>query len=90
MMESAIHWQSFFENWPESMPRRGIIITTYQESIPFVDFLLSRGILLVERDKPDSAGARKVMLVYESIAAVKLTDTLDLDRFLEMGFHRPQ
>ncbi len=88
-MESAIHWETLLRRWPEEVPRRGILVTSYQESIPFVDFRLSTGIVLLERDKPDTAGARKVMLSFEWIAAIKFTDTVELDEYAILGFQPP-
>ncbi|WP_298868927.1 hypothetical protein [uncultured Gimesia sp.] len=85
-MQSAEGWRSILENWPEAIPKQGIVVTTYQESIPFQNFLLSSGIVLLDRDKPDSLGARKVMLSYEAICAIKLTDTMELARYQVMGF----
>lgn len=85
-MQSGEGWRSILENWPESIPKQGIVVTTFQESIPFQNFLLSSGIVLFERDKPDSLGARKVMLSYEAISAIKLADTLELARYQVMGF----
>ncbi|MFK7776722.1 MAG: hypothetical protein QM501_01205 [Gimesia sp.] len=85
-MQSAEAWRSILENWPEAIPKKGIVVTTYQESIPFQNYLLSNGIALFERDKPDSFGTRKVMLSYETICAIKLTDTMELARYQVMGF----
>lgn len=82
-------WRSLFENWPEAIPRRGVVITSFGESIPFVSFLISGGILLLERDKPDTIGARKVMLAYDNIASVKITDVIEMARFQVMGFEPP-
>jgi hypothetical protein len=66
-----------------------VLVTTFGESIGFVNFLVSGGILLVERDKPDTVGARKVLVAYEQISAVKVTSTLELARFQVMGFQPP-
>ena len=88
-METAESWRALFENWPESIPREGLLVTTFQEQIPFKDFLISGGILLVERDKPDSYGARKVMIAYDAISAVKFTSPVELARFQVMGFQAP-
>lgn len=82
-------WRALFENWPEAIPRKGIVVTIFNEPIPFASFLLSGGILLLERDRPDTIGARKVMLAYDSISAVKITDVIEMDRFQVMGFQRP-
>jgi hypothetical protein len=86
---SAEAWRNLFENWPESIPRKGLLVTTFNEQIPFVAFLISGGILLVERDKPDTTGARKVMVSWEAISAVKITEVIDLGRFQVMGFQPP-
>jgi len=88
-MDKTETWRSLFENWPENIPRSGVVVTSFQESIPFINFLISGGILLLDRDKPDSLGARKVMIAYEAIDAVKLTDTMELSRFQVMGFQAP-
>lgn len=85
-MDSAESWRELFCGWPQGMPREGIIVTTFQESIPFINFMTSGGVLLVERDRPDSAGARKVMVSFGAIAAVKSTNTLDFDKYKAMGF----
>lgn len=88
-MTTSESWRSLFENWPESIPRQGLVVTSFGESIPFSDFMLSGGILLLERDKPDSSGARKVMLSYDAVSAIKLTHTIELARFQVMGFQPP-
>lgn len=88
-METAESWRMLFENWPDSIARKGLLVTTFQETIPFVDFMISGGIVLLERDKPDSIGGRKVMLAYDSISAVKITEVIDLPRFQVMGFQPP-
>lgn len=89
-MQSAMYWQMLFENWPADFARQGIIVTTQPDTIPFVHFLLSDGLLLVERDKPDSQGARKVILSYESIAGVKLTTTMPTEELMTLGFREQQ
>jgi hypothetical protein len=88
-MHAAEAWRTLFENWPEAIPRQGILITSFNESIPFRDFLISGSIVLVERETPDSLGARKVMIAYDAIAAVKITNPMDLARFQVMGFQAP-
>lgn len=88
-MQSMESWRSLFENWPESIPREGMLVTTFQETIPFVNFLVSGGILLVERDKPDTYGARKVFVGYDAISALKLPTPIELARFQVMGFQAP-
>jgi hypothetical protein len=86
MNRASNHWQTIFEQWPEGMQRRGLIVTTFQETISFVDYRLSQGVLLLERDRPDPHGARKVMLTWDGIAALKLVDPGDLSTYESMGF----
>jgi len=88
-METAESWRALFENWPESIPREGLLVTTFGETIAFTDFLISGGILLLERDTPDSYGARKVMIAYNAVSAVKITSPMELARFQVMGFQPP-
>lgn len=88
-MHSSEAWRSLFENWPESIPRSGLLVTSYGETIGFKDFLLSGTMLLIERETPDSMGARKVMITYEGIAAVKIVSPMELSRFQVMGFQKP-
>jgi len=85
-MASTEHWQSLFENWPDVIQRRGAIVSKEGESIPFVDFLISFGLLLVERDGPDASGTRKIIVAYDSISMVKLSATGELSVFQSMGF----
>jgi hypothetical protein len=68
------------------MSRTGLILTTFQETINFVDFRVSHGVVLLERDKPDSHGARKVMLSMDSIASLKFADPGELSTYEPMGF----
>lgn len=82
-------WRSLFENWPQAVPRAALLVTVYGETIPFRDFLVSPAILLIERDVPDSLGARKVMIPYEGIAAIKHSTPMELARFQVMGFQAP-
>lgn len=86
MDRATNHWEAIFKSWPQGMQRRGLILTNFQETIAFVDYRLSPGVLLVERERPDSHGARKVMLTWDSILALKLTDPGDLSTYEQMGF----
>ena len=85
-MDASESWRELFKKWPPSMPRTGILVTTFDEIIPFVNFMTSGGILLVERERPDSNDARKVMVSYSAIAALKSATTADLDKFKTLGF----
>ena len=84
-MTDGQQWRNLFENWPGSVPRAGTIVA-FGEQIPFKEFLIGDGVLLVERERPDTTGARKVIISYAAIEAVKTTDTLDLARYQAFGF----
>ena len=85
-MAGAQAWQNLFENWPSELPKNGQIVTAYAETIKFVDFLLGDGLVFIERDRPDSFGARKVMITYDAINAVKLESAVELEKFKLLGF----
>ncbi|RMG34025.1 MAG: hypothetical protein D6725_14955 [Planctomycetota bacterium] len=74
-------WQTLFGSWPEQLPRSGWLVTTWGETISFVDFRLGAGVLLVERDRPDALGSRKVLVPYGHIAGLKLASTATLSAF---------
>jgi hypothetical protein len=85
-MDSAHYWQNVFMNWPSGLPKTGLLVTTFQETIGFREFQVLGGLLYLERDRPDSFGARKILFSFESISALKLTDTRDIAADVEMGF----
>jgi len=88
-MHSTEAWRSLFENWPAGIPRTGLLVTGYGETIGFRDFLISGTMLLVERETPDSLGARKVIVTYDGIVALKIASPMELSRFQVMGFQSP-
>lgn len=79
-------WRHCFQNWPKDVPPKGVVVTTLNEQIPFEGFLFSDALLLLERKTPDTSGARKVILSYESIAAVKLVDVMRSRAWESLGF----
>lgn len=88
-MDPAVAWRSLFEGWPDAIPREGMLVTALNESIPFTGFMVSGGLLVIARDKPDQYGTRKVILPYGQIAAIRLSTTIELQRFASMGFQPP-
>ena len=75
-----------FAEWPVSIPKSGLAVTTFGESIPFCSFMLSGDLLLIERKTTDAQGARRVILAFDSINAVKILDAIEMPRFTAMGF----
>ena len=88
-MHSAEAWRSLFENWPQAIPRGGLLVTSFGETIAFKDFLISGTMLIVERETPDSLGARKVIVTYDGIVGLKMTSPMELARYQVMGFQSP-
>jgi hypothetical protein len=89
MMEATETWRSLFENWPDAIPTKGTVVTVHGDAIKFANFMISGSLLLIEQDKPDAMGNRKVMLPYEFIASVKLASAGELSQFQCMGFQSP-
>lgn len=85
-MDAAENWQRIFEEWPASVPRQGMIAVGFGEIINFINFMTSEGVLLVELPRPDSNDARKIMIAYSAILAVKSSTTMELAKFKDLGF----
>jgi hypothetical protein len=79
-------WKNTFNNWPAGIPRRGIVLSTLNEPMPFKSFLVKDDLLLLERINPDSLGARFILLSFDAINSVKLIDPLKESVFTAAGF----
>jgi len=79
-------WKSVFNDWPTGISKRGIVVTSFNEAIPFKGFMIKEDLLLLERNNPDSLGARFVLLDFNVINCVKLTDPLKEPVFAAAGF----
>jgi len=86
LMDVTTVWKDFFRNWPADVDRRGILVTSYEEQIPFDGFMTSETMVLLERRAPDTVGARKVLLPFQNIVAIKITDVIKAKSFLASGF----
>jgi len=86
MNNYADAWKSCFSTWPDNLAKQGILVTSFDEQIPFAGFLTSDTFLLVDRKTPDSLGARTVILPYGNITGLKLTDVVDQKVFRAVGF----
>jgi hypothetical protein len=85
-MDTGAIWHNFFLAWPKDMLRRGVLVTTFEEQIPFDGFLTTDTLLLLERRTPDTIGARKVILPFGNIAAIKLVDVVKQKILATAGF----
>jgi hypothetical protein len=88
-MESTQNWRTIFERWPEGIDKQGTLVTKFGESVPFCNFMLADGLVLLERNSPDPAGARKAMVGFDSIAVIKINSPLPMPQFQPMGFQFP-
>ncbi len=88
-MDAVQAWHKLFTEWPSSVPREGMVVTV-TDTIPFIRFMAAEGLVLLERDRPDALGARKVMVPYGCIIVVKLTSPAELSTYCPLGFQPPR
>jgi hypothetical protein len=87
--DAAEIWRHCFENWPDEVARRGVVVTSFGEQIAFENFAASDRMLLVERRAPDTVGARTVLIPYQNVAALKVVDVVKAKAFAQLGFAVP-
>ena len=69
-------WRDVFTNWPATIQRRGVVVSTLNEAVPFKSFFIKDETLLLERTNPDPIGTRFIVLAFDAIHMVKLIDPL--------------
>jgi len=79
-------WRELFARWPAEMARRGMVVTSFGEQVPFSGFMLGGRLLLLERQTPNAMGGRTLIVPYENIAGLKLTEPFKPKVFQAMGF----
>jgi hypothetical protein len=79
-------WVDLFARWPAGVARKGVLVTNFGEQIQFSGFMASKTMLLVERQTPDTVGARKVILPYANILGVKIAEIVKSAAFHALGF----
>ena len=84
--DSAKVWREMFEKWPTSIPKRGVLVSTLNETTPFKSFLLKGDLLLLERTNPDPLGARFLLMGFDAIHAVKIPEPIAESVFAAAGF----
>ncbi len=85
-MDTAQAWKEFLTHWPPDVERRGIVVASFGEQIPFDGYATGENLVMLERRVPDTSGARKILLAYSEIQAVKITDVVKARSFHAMGF----
>ncbi len=83
-------WRKCFTQWPADVPRRGVVVTSFGDQIPFESFAASDDLLLIERRAPDTVGARTVIIAYQYIQAIKVVDVIKMKAFQSLGFTLPE
>ena len=83
---SESNWKDIFSVWPAEMARRGVMVTSFGEQIGFGSFSVGEGFLLLERQTPDAVGGRAIILPYEQILGLKITDVVKSKTFQAFGF----
>lgn len=83
---SVAFWRDLFTNWPEGRARSGLLITAWQETIPFCDYRITDEVMFADRPQPDGQGARKAIVPFDQIVALKFKEVFELDAFASAGF----
>ena len=84
--DMAAVWRELFARWPASINRKGILISSYHEQIPFDDFVFNNDFIILQRPAPDAVGARRVCVPFRLIEAIKYTDPVKIETYASMGF----
>ncbi len=85
-MNSTEVWRDVFTNWPTAIPRRGMVVSTLNEPIPFKSFMLKGETLLLERAIPDPVGTRYIVLTFDAIHMLKITEPLRESVLTTVGY----
>ena len=85
-MNAQDTWKATFVSWPAGIPRRGLVVTALNESVPFKGFMVKEDTVLLERSNPDSLGARYILIAFESINSVRFIDPIKESIFTTAGF----
>lgn len=83
---TATIWRDTFTNWPAHFRRKGVVVPTLGEAIPFAEFLVSDDVVIFERATPDNVGARRVCVPFQNIATLKFTEPLKTEHFMKAGY----
>jgi hypothetical protein len=88
MGNTSTTWRELFRAWPSGAQKRGVVVTAFGEQIAFNGFRDSDSLLMVERQAPDTMGSRSVIMPYEQISAVKITEVFKSEVFEAWGLGR--
>jgi len=82
-------WKQVFSEWPADVPRRGVLVTTHAEQIPFDGFAVGPEFLFLDRTTPDTIGGRQILLTYDQLALLKFTDVIKAKSLGQLGLIVP-
>ena len=85
-MSATNTWKTFLTNWPADFPRRGVLLSVLNETIPFNNFWLQDEMVLLERKNPDTSGSRFIMITFDRIDSVRLIDPVSEAAIATAGF----
>jgi hypothetical protein len=85
-VDALEQWKAWFREWPAELPRNGVVVTVSGEQIPFQGFLAGEDMVLLQRRAPDSLGSRQVLLPYQRIDSLKITEVVSPKVFAAAGF----
>ena len=85
-MSTSQTWKSLFADWPADLPRRGVMLSTLNEIMPFNNFWLRDEMVMLERKNPDTSGARYILMSYAGIDSVRFIDPLSDQVIASAGF----
>ncbi len=78
--------QQLFAEWPAAIDRKGTVITSWGDSVPFIDYMVNGELLLLIRSQPDAHGTRRLILNINDVQGIRITEALDPVKFQAMGF----
>ena len=78
--------QQSFPEWPAAIDRKGTVITSWGDSVPFIDYMVNGELLLLIRSQPDAHGTRRLILNINDVQGIRITEALDPVKFQAMGF----
>lgn len=85
-MNAENAWKTTFMNWPAGIPRRGVLVNSLNEAMPFKSFLTREDMLLLERTNPDPLGSRFILIGFESINSIRFIDPIKESLLNGAGF----
>ena len=77
-----------FAQWPAAIPRKGTVVSSFGESIPFDDYMLTKELVLLIRPQPDAQGTRRVIMKLDDVLGIRIAEAVEPERFTAMGFQK--